>query len=243
MSTVNMEGQPMARPRSSVAILYGVTIFLSSFLLFLIQPIFAKLILPWFGGSAAVWTTCLVFYQVALLAGYAYAFVVVRRLSPRWQAILHIVLLAAALAMLPVIPGAGWKPASSPALSSDPTWRILGLLAVVLGLPYFLLSTTGPLLQAWYARVFEGTQPYRLFALSNAGALLALTAYPVLIEPRVATHTQDVMWSMAFAGFAALCAITAWISRRGALARAKATIIAPPRSQRLMWVALAAAGS
>jgi hypothetical protein len=234
-----MEGQPMTRPRNSVSILYGATIFSSSFLLLLIQPIFAKLILPWFGGSAAVWTTCLVFYQVALLAGYAYAFVVVRRLSPRWQAILHIVLLVAALAMLPVIPGAGWKPASS----NDPTWRILALLAAVLGLPYFLLSTTGPLLQAWYARVFEGTQPYRLFALSNAGALIALAAYPVLIEPRVATHAQDVAWSIAFAGFAALCAITAWISRRGEVVSAKVATIAPPGSQKLMWIALAAAGS
>ncbi|HLX46360.1 MAG TPA: fused MFS/spermidine synthase [Bryobacteraceae bacterium] len=229
----------MTRPRSFVAILYGSTIFLSSFLLFLIQPIFAKLILPWFGGSAAVWTTCLVFYQVALLAGYAYAFIVVRRLSPRWQAVLHMVLLAAALAMLPVIPGAGWKPVGS----SDPTWRILALLAVVLGLPYFLLSTTGPLLQAWYARVFQGTQPYRLFALSNAGALIALAAYPVLIEPRVATHAQDVAWSIGFAGFAALCGFTAWISRRGEVVSAKVAMIAPPRSQRVMWIALAAAGS
>src|SRR5271170_3879875 len=211
MSTVNMEGQPMARPRSSVAILYGVTIFLSSFLLFLIQPIFAKLILPWFGGSAAVWTTCLVFYQVALLAGYAYAYVVVRRLTPRWQTALHIALLAAALATLPVIPGPSWKPAGG----ADPTWRILGLLAAVLGLPYFLLSTTGPLLQAWYARHWTGSQPYRLFALSNAGALIALAAYPALIEPRIATHLQDRAWGFAFVGFAVLCAFTAWVSRRG----------------------------
>src|SRR5277367_4344888 len=100
MSTVNMEGQPMARPRSSVAILYGVTIFLSSFLLFLIEPIFAKLILPWFGGTAAVWTTCLVFFQVALLAGYFYAYLLVRRLIPRHQAILHTALLGVALFLL-----------------------------------------------------------------------------------------------------------------------------------------------
>jgi hypothetical protein len=236
---VTMEGQRMARPRSSVVVLYGVTIFLSSLLLFLIQPIFAKLILPWFGGSAAVWTTCLVFYQVALLGGYAYAYVVVRRLSPGWQAGVHVALLVAALATLPVIPGAGWKPAGS----NDPTWRILALLAVVLGLPYFLLSTTGPLLQAWAARNWKGAHPYRLFALSNAGALLALAAYPALIEPRIATHAQDIEWSFGFAGFAVLCAVAAWFSRSGANEAGRITTTAPARSQRLMWIALSAAGS
>jgi len=234
----------MARPRSSVAFLYGLTIFLSSFLLFLIQPIFAKLILPWFGGSAAVWTTCLVFYQVALLAGYGYAYVAVRRLTPRGQIILHLTLLAAALLVLPVIPGQSWKPVGGAGDPGNPAWRILALLTVVLGLPYFMLSTTGPLLQAWYARNWSGSQPYRLFALSNAGALMALAAYPALIEPRVATRAQDLAWGFGFAAFAALCGFVAWISRRGLEEIPGRTIIAAPtRSQRGMWIALAAAGS
>src|SRR5277367_6839017 len=118
--------------------LYGATIFLSAFLLFLIQPIFAKLILPWFGGSSAVWTTCLVFFQTALLAGYWYAHLLKRP----W---IHVVLLAVALVFLPVLPGERWKPAGA----GDPTWQILAMLTVVLGLPYFLLSATSPLLQKW----------------------------------------------------------------------------------------------
>src|SRR5258708_1713510 len=118
---------PESRGAASL-LLYGATIFLSAFLLFLIQPIFAKLILPWFGGSSAVWTMCLVFFQVALLVGYLYAHLVSSRMRPRTQAWLHIGLLALALAFLPVIPGPYWKPANG----GDPTWRILGLLTVVL---------------------------------------------------------------------------------------------------------------
>ena len=114
----------MNRPRRSVLLLYGSAIFLSSFLLFLIQPIFAKLILPWFGGTAAVWTTCLVFFQVALLAGYFYAYAIVQRVSPKGQAMLHVALLAASLLLLPVIPGSAWKPSGS----NHPAASILLLL-------------------------------------------------------------------------------------------------------------------
>jgi len=160
-------------------ILYALTIFTSAFLLFLVQPIIAKQILPWFGGSAAVWTTCLVFFQFLLLAGYAYSDWTTRRLAARRQAVLHIVLLAASLASLPIIADASWKPAGG----EDPTWRILGLLSVTIGLPYFLLSTTGPLVQAWFARTFPAGTVYRLFALSNFGSLLALVSYPFAFEP------------------------------------------------------------
>src|SRR5262245_57662386 len=128
-------------------ILFALTIFTSAFLLFLVQPIIAKQILPWFGGSASVWATCLVFFQSSLLAGYAYADVVVRRLALRRQAILHIALLAASLVLLPIIPGSFWKPSGS----ENPALLILGLLTFTLGLPYFLLSTTSPLMQAWFA--------------------------------------------------------------------------------------------
>ena len=186
--------------------LFALTISASAFLLFLVQPIIAKEILPWFGGSAAVWTTCLVFFQTALLAGYAYADVVVRRLGLRRQALLHVALLAASLVVLPIVPGAFWKPAGT----ESPAALILGLLAATLGLPYFLLSTTSPLLQAWFARAHPGRNPYRLFALSNAASLLALVGYPFAIEPWIATRTQAYVWSAGYAGFALLCAAIAW---------------------------------
>jgi SAM-dependent methyltransferase len=185
--------------------LYAFTIFTSAFLLFLVQPVMAKQILPWFGGSAAVWTTCLVFFQFLLLAGYAYADWTTRKLDARKQVALHIVLLAVSLASLPIIPDASWKPAGD----EDPTWRILGLLSVTIGLPYFLLSTTGPLVQAWFARTFPAGTVYRLFALSNFGSLLALVAYPFLVEPWIATVNQSWGWSAGYVLFAALCTASA----------------------------------
>jgi len=216
--------------------LYGATVFLSSFLLFLIQPIFAKLILPWFGGSAAVWTTCLVFFQVALLAGYSYAHLL-RRLGG--QVMIHTAVAGAALAFLPVIPGVHWKP---PLGAGAPAWRILAMLTAVLGLPFLVLSTTSPLLQHWFARRWPGANPYRLFAVSNLASMLALIAYPALIEPRLPTRVQDLSWSAAFAVFAALCLLAAWKNRgpRDALLIPESS---PSRAQRFTWITLAAGGS
>jgi hypothetical protein len=151
-------------------ILYAATIFLSAFLLFQVQPIIAKMILPWFGGSAAVWNTCMLFFQAMLLAGYLYAHWSIRYLTPRRQAALHATLLGLSLLLLPITPGSGWKPTDA----AHPAGRILLLLAVNVGLPYFLLSTTSPLVQAWYTRAGRGAVPYRLFALSNLASLLAL---------------------------------------------------------------------
>jgi SAM-dependent methyltransferase len=192
-------------------ILYALTILVSAFLLFQVQPIIAKIILPWFGGSAAVWTTCLLFFQMVLLLGYLYSHAAIRYLKPRAQMLLHAVLLAASVAALPIYPNVSWKPVGG----SDPAMQILGLLAVTVGLPYFLLSTTGPLLQAWYTRRYHGAMPYRLYALSNAGSMLALITYPVLFEPAFTTHQQSSMWSWSFGVFAALCAFTAFVSGRG----------------------------
>lgn len=218
--------------------LYGATIFLSAFLLFLIQPIFAKLILPWFGGSSAVWTTCLVFFQTALLAGYLYAHLLTQSRDVKRQPWVHVALLAAALLLLPVMPGERWKPSGA----GDPAWQILAMLAAVLGLPYFLLSATSPLLQKWLAR--DGSEPYRLFALSNVGALLALAAYPLLIEPRISTRAQDVWWSYGFALFAVLCGVAAWLSRPLTEASVELeTESAEPRRSSVPWLLLAAAGS
>src|SRR5215471_6829946 len=120
-------------------LLYALTILVSAFLLFQVQPVIAKIILPWFGGSAAVWTTCMLFFQIALLLGYLYAHAVVRYLKPRMQMIVHIALLVISVLALPIYPNASWKPSGS----EDPTLAILRLLAVTVGLPYFLLSTTG----------------------------------------------------------------------------------------------------
>ena len=160
-------------------ILYALTILVSAFLLFQVQPVIAKIILPWFGGSAAVWTTCLLFFQMVLLLGYLYSHAVIRYLKPRAQMLLHAGLLVVSVLALPIYPNASWKPVGA----AEPTLQILGLLAVTIGLPYFLLSTTGPLLQAWYARRFHGAMPYRLYALSNAGSMFALISYPALFEP------------------------------------------------------------
>src|SRR2546430_1930487 len=182
-------------------ILYALTIVVSAFLLFQVQPVIAKIILPWFGGSAAVWTTCLLFFQMVLLLGYLYAHAVVRYLKPRIQMLVHLGMLLISCAALPVYPNASWKPAGA----EEPTLRILGLLAATVGLPYFLLSTTGPLLQAWYARRFKGAMPYRLYALSNAGSMFALLSYPVLFEPALTTHQQAGMWSAGYGLFIVLC--------------------------------------
>ena len=148
--------------------LYASTIFLSAFLLFQVQPIIAKMILPWFGGSAAVWTTCMLFFQVLLVGGYLYAHWTTRTLQARGQAILHTALLVAAAAALPIVPDASWKPAGD----ADPGTSILLLLAVAVGLPYFVLSTTGPLVQVWFSRAHRGAMPYRLYALSNVASML-----------------------------------------------------------------------
>ena len=157
--------------------LYPLTIFLSAFLLFLVQPVVAKQILPWFGGSAGVWTTCLFFFQFVLLCGYAYAHWSIRVLRGRAQVALHLLLLGASLAALPILASADWKPRGD----ELPAFRILGLLFATVGLPYFMLTTTGPLVQAWYARTTDS--PYRLFALSNLASLLGLLSYPFVFEP------------------------------------------------------------
>src|SRR5690242_11127904 len=162
-------------------LLHAATIFLSAFLLFLVQPIIAKQILPWFGGAASVWATCLVFFQTMLLFGYAYADWSTRSLRPRTQAALHMALLAASLALLPIMPDARWKPGAHEA--AGPALSILALLGATIGLHYFLLSSTSPLVQAWFWRRFRHEVPYRLFALSNLASLLALLCYPTAIEP------------------------------------------------------------
>ncbi|MCY2995013.1 MAG: fused MFS/spermidine synthase [Planctomycetota bacterium] len=194
------------QPSAGFAGWCAATIFLGAFLLFQIQPVIGKMILPWFGGSPAVWTTCMLFFQILLLAGYAYADLLARWCWPARQAALHAVLLAAALMTLPITPGVVWRPPDG----SYPMWRILLLLAACVGLPYFLLSATSPLVQAWFARVYPDRSPYRLYALSNIGSLGALLSYPFVVEPALTSYQQGVIWSVAFVVFVGGCG---WLAR------------------------------
>ena len=227
----------------------AAAIFLGAFLLFQVQPIISKAILPWFGGSPAVWTTCLLFFQVVLLAGYAFADWLMRVPQPRQQALIHMSLVLLAVLTLPITPGDLWKPPDS----SYPTWRILVLLTAKVGLPYFLLAATSPAVQAWFARAYPQRSPYRLYALSNIGSLGALLSYPFLVEPALTTRAQGNMWSVLFVLFA-LCSmrLTYRLWRAGPLpelddrpnAAANADDSASPSwSQRLSWLAWPALAS
>ncbi|MBI5848302.1 MAG: fused MFS/spermidine synthase [Nitrospirae bacterium] len=230
-------------------LMYAGTIFIGAFLLFQIQPMIAKMILPWFGGSAAVWITCMLFFQTWLLAGYIYAHILVRYLKPRLQMLTHAVLLCTSLLILPIVPASGWKPTGSEA----PILRILGLLTVSVGLPYFLLSTTSPLLQAWYSRKYKTALPYRLFALSNLASLLGLLVYPFLVEPTITIRQQSTGWSSAYAVFVIIAIATAWISRHVraddicSVSEQSATdhpeCQSPSFTEKLLWLALAACAS
>jgi SAM-dependent methyltransferase len=206
----------------------------------------AKLILPWFGGAAAVWSACLLFFQAVLLLGYLYADLVIKRFKPPVQFLVHTSALVLSLLAVRVIPSPGLKPQGG----EDPVVRILILLTVTIGLPYLLLSTTSPLLQAWYARTYQVAFPYRLFAVSNLGSLVALLSYPVLVEPFVAASDQARIWTFGFALFCVGCALVAWRSRkhtalseppRDAMPELGDTI--PSRWLYLYWLALAACSS
>jgi hypothetical protein len=205
-----------------------------------VEPLMGRLVLPWFGGSAAVWTVVVLFFQVTLVLGYLYAHLLVRYVPPRRQMLVHVPVLLATLLVLPILPDASWKPTGN----HDPTLRILGLLIVTIGPPFFALSTTGPLLQAWYAR--GPGQPYRFYALSNTGSLLGLLSYPLLVEPRVGVHSQAYAWSVAYGVFVALGIVIAVGASRAAPASVaaettpEATKARAGWSARVLWLALAA---
>lgn len=192
----------------------ALTIVLSSFLLFLVQPILAKQILPWFGGSAGVWTVCLVFFQTVLVLGYAYAHWLTRRGARKRQSQIHALLLLISCLLLPIVPAAFWRQAHE----TEPAVRILGLLATTVGLPYFLLASTAPLLQKWLAAGPRGAElgpsVYRLFALSNFGSLVGLLCYPFAIEPLAPLRWQAWLWSAAYVLFAISAISYAWSRTR-----------------------------
>lgn len=231
---------------------YALSIFLGAFLLFQVQPLIARAILPWFGGTAAVWTTCMLFFQVLLLAGYAYAHGLIR-LRPRAQVLVHSALLLISLGVLGLQARAGGPLLPPPSLQPDspqaPVFHIIALLGLTIGLPYFVLSATSPLLQAWFARRSPGVSPYRLYTLSNAGSLLALLTYPVLVEPHLALPGQAGAWSAAYAFSAVVLLGLTWSRQRhpetAGQAAAENLISAPaPRwSHRLSWLILPAIAS
>jgi hypothetical protein len=180
--------------------LYAITITLSAFLLFQVQPLIGKYILPWFGGAPAVWTTCMLFFQGILLAGYAYAHFLGRR-APRFQLLLHGLLLLLSFIALPITPEPAFRQTTT---HHPPTATVLLLLIVNIGLPYFLLSSTAPLIQRWFSLCFNSASPYRLYALSNLGSMTALLSYPLLFEPAFTLRRQTVIWTSAYLMFALL---------------------------------------
>ncbi len=185
---------------------YMLTIFLSAFLLFQVQPIIGRFVLPWFGGSASVWNTCMLFFQIALLIGYCYSHIVTKYLNHKQQWVLHFGLLFVSLCFLPVQPAEWLKPNGD----EDVTIAILFLLAVSIGLPFIMLSTTGPLIQAWQSRTHASFPTYRLFALSNTGSLLALLSYPFVFEPFLTRGTQSTIWAIGYGLFTVLCIGSGW---------------------------------
>ncbi len=225
--------------------LFAITALISAFLLFLVQPLMGRYVLPWFGGGSTVWTICMLFFQSGLLAGYAYAHLLALRLPLRRGLMVHGGLVALSLIVLPIIP-------SAPEPGGSPTMGILATLGASVAAPYIVLSATAPLIQAWAASVERGRSPYRLYAWSNTGSLAALVAYPIVLEPFIGLERQAVGWSVGYGLFAALIGVCAWqVHRRGkALAvdpdRAEGPEPAGPplsRADQLMWVALTAVAS
>ena len=188
---------------------YSTAIFLSAFLLFSVQLVLAKYLLPWFGGTPAVWTTCMFFFQSLLVAGYAYAHLITTRFNHRTQGICQLALLGASLALLiwlgfiwglPLRPDATWRPHGS----SHPLWHLVLILSVSSGLQYFVLSSSGPLLQSWLTQTHRSQSPYRLYAFSNLGSLLGLLSYPFAVEPWMSLRQQAWLWSGGYVLYAIL---------------------------------------
>lgn len=216
-----------------------LVVFLGAFLLFAVEPLIGKFILPWFGGSPAVWTACMLFFQAMLLGGYAYAHLARRHLAPGTQRNFHLTLLAASLAFLPIAPSALWKPMGG----SDPTLRILALLGWTVGLPFVLLAATGPLVQSWISARERAASPYGLYALSNAASLLALVSYPLLVEPRLTASAQALVWSAAYLSFAMAFGALAWRWGGRPAPPLEGLVTARASDPYALWIGLSACGS
>jgi spermidine synthase len=235
---------------------FALTIFTSAFLLFQVQPLLSKQILPWFGGSPAVWTTAMLFFQTLLCLGYLYAHALAALPSRKTQARIHVVLLvAAALLAARVLPGAELRPESP----DSPVFQVLLILGASVGLPYFCLATTGPLVQHWFTSTAHASSVFRLYALSNVGSFLALLSFPYVLEPWLEQQEMGRLWTAGFWVFALLClpvALGAWQNKSDlGAARTDAveggtastgdavSTLKPSLLQRLSWVALPALAS
>jgi len=227
-----------------VRVLYTLTIFLGSGLLFLVEPMVAKMILPVFGGSPAVWNASVVFFQLMLLVGYAYAHGSIRLFKNR-QPILHVLVLAIALIVLPF----GIKPGYTPNQSGMPALEVIGLLIVMVGLPFFALAAQAPLIQRWFATTDDprAHDPYFLYSASNLGSMLALLAYPVLIEPRLTLGGQSKMWTGAYIalGILTLASAVALFTKSKTILvdeekDENEVDVKPTNGDRLKWVLLSA---
>lgn len=228
-------GCPSARSsenRRASLFWFAATTLLGAFLVFQVQPVISKCVLPWFGGTPAVWTTCMLFFQLLLFGGYLYAHLLRTYLRPSAQAATHLILLSAAALALPIEPSTAWKPTGS----ESPVIYLLWMLAAHVGLPYFVLSSTGPLVQAWLSYQDQSQRVYRLYALSNAGSLAALLSYPFAVEPLLSVSHQSVCWSLMFLVFVL---IQGWLATR--LIRVPARAAADRMPSRSYDAALAAA--
>src|SRR5467141_3536722 len=188
--------QPSASRNRLVLIVYTAAIFVSALLLFSVQPLFTKMVLPRLGGSPAVWSVAMVFFQSLLLGGYAYAHYLMQIRSRVIPVAVHLALLVVAFLTLPLSIASGW---GEPPTSGYAFW-LLGLFAVSIGLPFFALAANNPLLQAWFVRTGhpDGPDPYFLYASSNIGSFLALLSYPVLLEPMFTLRTQNLIWTSGY---------------------------------------------
>ncbi len=227
--------------------LYAVTVIVGACLLFLVQPLIAKIILPWFGGTSAVWSAVLVFFQACVLGGYSYAHWLTTRISPKRQSLIHAGLLIVSCLLMPILPAESLRPDGS----GDPALQILWLLTVTVGLPSLMLSATSPLLQFWYMRRTGSGPPYWLFAWSNAGSLLALLSFPLMLEPAFTSRALAMGWSALFVAFAALCIGLAYLNSKQALPQstdaasstAQAKVIAPTAWRMALWLLLSGCAS
>jgi hypothetical protein len=221
---------------------FAITIFTSAFLIFQVQPVIARFILPWYGGTPAVWTTCMLFFQVGLLGGYTYAHLLARYVPVSRQPYVHLVLILLSLLTLPITPSL-----LEGGSQQTQILEILAILLVSVGLPFILLSASAPLLQYWFSKIYPNRSPFKLYALSNTGSLLALLSYPFIVEPSIGLYDQTLFWSVAYSLFFVFCFWCVWPLLKNPLVGQKGGDFplsdSPSWSRRMLWMSLAACGS